>query len=432
MSDASKVQTPGTAPMETNGDDDLDMDFVRGADYIEAAIDAKIKAEAALRQEAKIKDSLANNKKNTLPLSPQHPPLAPTLNPIPSLMSINTSKPSFASKAKEAKNKERVEDILHVYSSKNRKSPISALEWEYIESHLITLHTMHVLSDKSDPKAVRVAHSGFDDKHGCGFIACRDSDSANWHKEAIKSIEGSGGLVFRAWAKGDLPEVRLCRLYLPSRFQDIPVEKILELIKAYNPPIKNGTLIFKNSEPTKNQGGTALFIEFDADSYTYIRDNKYKIEFILGDIDCHGVMTNPAPKNKPTPTTTSTPAPESDSSSASRSGAAAILPAHAAAELSKMERATSSRDPRVKKILDKATESQAHSDDEDGYSTTSSRGSAKYKPPTRKSSPSADRGRAAAKTDSPLKRGREPSKPGHGDKKSPGAAAPPKRDKKRR
>ena len=117
MSDASKVQTPGTAPMETNGDDDLDMDFVRGADYIEAAIDAKIKAEAALRQEAKIKDSLANNKKNTLPPSPQHPPLAPTPNPIPSLMSINTSKPSFASKAKEAKNKERVEDILHVYSS---------------------------------------------------------------------------------------------------------------------------------------------------------------------------------------------------------------------------------------------------------------------------------------------------------------------------
>ena len=124
----------------------------------------------------------------------------------------------------------------------------------------------------------------------------------------------------------------------------------------------------------------ALFIEFDADSYNYIRDKNYEIEFILGDLDCHGVMTNPNAKPKPNP------APETDSSSASRSGVAAILPANATAELHKLSHETSSRDPRVaKKLLIKPADNV--SDAEDGYSTTSSRGSSKYKPPARRPAP---------------------------------------------
>ena len=76
VSDSKKASTTDSNSMETNDGDDFNMDFARGADYIEATIDAKIWAEDLLRQEAKAKvnahDSLANDKNDTLP--PYPPP----------------------------------------------------------------------------------------------------------------------------------------------------------------------------------------------------------------------------------------------------------------------------------------------------------------------------------------------------------------------
>ena len=95
------------------------------------------------------------------------------------------------------------------------------------------------------------------------------------------------GLQFRAWAKGDLPDTRLSRLYLPQRFSLLSDSRIIKLIHLYNPKIRDGTLEPKHTESAK--GGKALFIEIDMDSYAFIREKGYRIEFLQSDLECTGV-----------------------------------------------------------------------------------------------------------------------------------------------
>ena len=358
--------------------------------------------------------------------------------PVP-LMSIKTTYARAASKQKE-----RVEYLLHVYSSKNKKSPISQCEWDYILEILIDLHTSQVLEGRINPKEVSVAHTGFDDKHHCGFIACRNEESAAWHKKAVETVTGSDGLVFRAWAKGDLPQVRLCRIYLPARFDRIPVDKVIPLIKAYNSELKESDISLKKADTL--QGGRALFVEIDQDSYTHIRTKQYKLEFVLGDIDCHGVAVNPPPTAAPqgAQSTSDKAPPASDP----RTGANAILPRNAITDFNKI----SKRDPRIKNTPPAQTEKDDDTDSISSCSTTSSRGSAKYKPPSRKRSPSQVR-RIDSKSEapskdvkgrglsnkpnletesksSPQKRGRDHSKDKRGNRISPGIPSS-KRDKRK-
>lgn len=396
--------------------------------------------------------------------NPTPPPLIPVIIPppppsakppattsgkktIPSLMSI---KPTYASAATKAK--ERVEDILHVYSSQTKKNQISADVWERIMEELISIHYNSVLSKAIDPKAIRVAHAGYDEKHACGFIACRDEVSAGWHKKAVSTIR-LGGSVFRAWAKGDIPPVRLTRIYLPLRFHNLEAEDIINLLKAYNSELKDGELTFKRMENLL-QGGRALFLEMDQDSYTHVRNKHYKLEFIMGDLDCHGVnIINPTTSSKgkdakPTSSDTksstdltSSPATSQQPASDTRSGITAILPANAISELAKISHATSSaRDPRLAKkesINVEPATAEAESDS-DGYSTTSSRGSAKYRPPERSTVSSNSELRKDDKEDRSRKdrhvkgekRGREPSKKNAKDKISPGNPPKGKKGKK--
>ena len=79
MSNNAKAPTTTPVSMETNDGegDDLDMDFIKVAEFIEATIDAKIWAEALLRQEAKTKtkadDYLVHKKDSISPPNPATP-----------------------------------------------------------------------------------------------------------------------------------------------------------------------------------------------------------------------------------------------------------------------------------------------------------------------------------------------------------------------
>jgi hypothetical protein len=412
------------------------MDVDETVADMEKRIDAAIAAACPDASDATPPTSISLNVENMNLPTPQNPsapplPLAPASQtnysrtvpekkkPQP-LMSVVTTFASVASKPK--RDAERVEHILHVYATQNKKQQISSCDWDYVLEHLIDLHQEHVLNGKIDPSLIKVAHTGFDATHGCGFIACRTSDSAAWHKKAVAMMKD-----FRAWAKGDTPPVRLCRIYLPIRFDNIPETKVIALIKAYNSDLKEAEITLKKTESL--QGGRALFAEIDQDAYSIIRNKHYKLEFILGDIDCHGVVANNPPMTKDS----------SDAKSTSRSGTAAILPANAVVELAKI----SKRDPRIKTAPTKVAEECESDSSISSCSTTSSRGAAKYKPPARRSSPSTTRddktgetqGRSRRKLKpeepqakgSPLKRGRDPSTKG---KTSPGNPTFSKKDKK--
>jgi hypothetical protein len=205
--------------------------------------------------------------------------------------SSSFNKPSYASKAakpgeKVRPKKEIVEDFLHIYASRNRKIPITRALWEHVDGEMISLLAELAEQGHSNPGA-KVAHSGFDAFHLCGFIACRDTTSADWYKEKIAEVKGPDGESFRAWSKSDAPISRLCRVYIPERFRKINDDRILPILTGLNLPLQNGEISLK--EISMVHGGRAAFIDVDMDTYSFIRSNTYKLEWLMGSVDCHGV-----------------------------------------------------------------------------------------------------------------------------------------------
>ena len=228
-------------------------------------------------------------KPKPLPLFPDGLPsfVKPTLDHHPRGTSSNKGQgsdktqinPSYATKAKTPpKAREVVSNILHVYSSQVSKNPISHEEWLGIDSLLI-----EAMADQApdDPVLVRIANSGYDAAHRCGYIACRDLASENWCKNLI----GVGGIGrFRAWAKGEHPVVRTCRLFFPSRFDALSDDKLILLLKRHNPAFQKGILTLKSSLIV--QGGRAIFLDLDTNLYAYVKSKGHKVEFSMMDIDC--------------------------------------------------------------------------------------------------------------------------------------------------
>ena len=56
------------------------------------------------------------------------------------------------------------------------------------------------------------------------------------------------------------------------------------LLKKHNPSLKQGTLLLNWVDDV--QGGRALFVEFDLESYTYVKSKGYRVGFSMMDIDC--------------------------------------------------------------------------------------------------------------------------------------------------
>ena len=187
---------------------------------------------------------------------------------------------TYAAKAKTPpKARVLVDNILYVYKSLVAKRPLGANEWHLIDAAL--MGAMAAQDPNTDP--IRIANSGYDAAHRCGFIACRDLASANWCKRAIHDM-GTQNLIFRAWAKGEQPETRICRLFFPTRFDRIGEDALIPLLVKHNPPFRSGSLILKNVEEIQN--GRAAFIEFDLVAYAHVRAVKHKVEFMMQDIDC--------------------------------------------------------------------------------------------------------------------------------------------------
>ena len=194
----------------------------------------------------------------------------------------NKNKSSYASKAKSPpKPRVMVENILFVYSTDISKHPLTPSQWEKLDGMLLCKIASQ---SPDDPNLIRIANSGYDVTHRCGFIACRDSASENWCKREIRRIGAVSGDAFRAWSKGEQPEVRLCRFFLPNRFDSLDDSQVIPLLRRYNPPLKNANLLHKHTEKVKN--GRAVFVELDGEAYSYAKQKGNKVEFVMMDIDC--------------------------------------------------------------------------------------------------------------------------------------------------
>ena len=213
---------------------------------------------------------------------PSAPPPVPTQ---PANQNNKIAQTTYASKAKSPpKAREQVDHILYVYNSWTVKRPLAQSDWSMIDDYLIEALDDF---DPNLPYLVRIANSGFDAAHRCGFVACRDEESAAWCKKTILGM-GDGGKdsrrLFRAWSKGEQPEIRLCRLFFPSRFDRVDDSHLLPLLCKHNPSLQAESLKLKGIDIV--QGGRAVFIEFDPVAYSYVRAHKHRLEFLMMDIDC--------------------------------------------------------------------------------------------------------------------------------------------------
>ncbi len=204
---------------------------------------------------------------NKLPVPPQS---APSSMPPPT---PSTSKPTYASRA-AVKPQNRVDNILHVYSTHDSKVPISNSDWHLIEQYTLK----QILSLNSTSKEdLLVARSGYDAAHQCGFIAAESVASAEWHKSLISSYQ-EGSRRFRAWAKGEHPTLFLLRVFLPARYNIISPPEATKQLKSYNPFLVAGTFELQREEAVSD--GRALFYSINRESFLKIRET-YKLNFPL-------------------------------------------------------------------------------------------------------------------------------------------------------
>ena len=269
---------------------------------VQAAIDAKIAEEMnseIFQFDANMKTNAnadAKTNADPLPLAPKPVPLFPNGLPpfrkpgesdgrsgaVP-FKNKNNAKTYAAKASTPPRRREQVENIVFVYSTQVAKAPLSEGEWGLVDSFLIGKLAAR---DPNNPIIIRIANSGYDSAHRCGFIACRDLASENWCKTVIRMMGGGSPAIksFRAWSKGEVPEIRLCRLFFPSRFDSLSEDQLIPLLKRHNPSLQQGTLTLKNCEDV--QGGRAIFVELDPTAYAYTKSKNHRLEFLMMDIDC--------------------------------------------------------------------------------------------------------------------------------------------------
>ena len=227
---------------------------------------------------------------------------------VPGVIPINPKpKPTYATKAKSPpKARVQVQNILYVYSTSDSKKDLSPGDWETIDQHLILKEV-----SQEPGNCVKIAKSGYDSVHKCGYIACKNLVSENWVKDVIRCLGGGPNLPspFRAWSRGEQPETRVCRLFFPTRFDCLHDNMLVPILLRHNPSLSRGTFSLKESEIV--QGGRAIFLEMDAASYGYVKSKDHKLEFTMMDVDCQLFVPKKAKKpNLPhittmPPTTTS-------------------------------------------------------------------------------------------------------------------------------
>ena len=114
---------------------------------------------------------------------------------VPGVNPINPKpvKPTYASKAKSPpKARVLVQNILYVYSTSDSKKALSLKDWEAIDNHLILKEV-----SQEPGNSVKIAKSGYDSAHNCGYIACKNLASENWVKDVIRCL-GGGDQTFPA------------------------------------------------------------------------------------------------------------------------------------------------------------------------------------------------------------------------------------------
>ena len=177
--------------------------------------------------------------------------------------------------------------ILHVYTTHDRKNPLSLEDWKQVDEQLIHGLVNH-------PDLVHIVSSSYNAKHWFGYVACKDLESQDWVKRLVRGMKGNS-VGYRAWSRDEKPFLPVCRLFLPSRFDSLDDETAFAQLCRYNPPLQSDSINLKGSEMV--QGGRAIFLEMTPNVYQYIKDRDHRLCFLAAYVDCQP-WTQSGPKRK--------------------------------------------------------------------------------------------------------------------------------------
>jgi hypothetical protein len=193
--------------------------------------------------------------------------------------------------ADRAKSKIRPEElgkfILHIYSTHDRKNPLSLKDWNQVDEQLICGLVNH-------PEPIHIVSSSYNAKHWFGYVACKDLESQDWVKRLVGGM-GGNEVGYRAWSRDEKPIMPVCRLFLPSRFDSLDDATAIVQLYKYNPLLKPGSINLKGSEIV--QGGRAIYLEFNPETYVLIKNKEHRLSFLATYVDCQ-LWTQSGPKRK--------------------------------------------------------------------------------------------------------------------------------------
>ena len=193
--------------------------------------------------------------------------------------------------ADRAKSKTRPDEIgkfiLHIYSTQDRKNPLSLQDWNRVDEQLIRGLVNH-------PEPIQIASSSYNAKHWFGYVACRDLESQDWVKRLVRGMKGNG-FGYRAWSRDEKPILPVCRLFLPSRFDSLDDATAIVQLHKYNSFFQSGSVNLKGSEIV--QGGRAIYLEINPDIYAQIKNKDHRLCFLATYVDCQ-LWTQSGPKRK--------------------------------------------------------------------------------------------------------------------------------------
>ena len=177
--------------------------------------------------------------------------------------------------------------ILHIYSTQDRKNPLSLQDWNRVDEQLI-----HGLVNHPEP--IQIASSSYNAKHWFGYVACRDLESQDWVKRLVRGMRGNE-VGYRAWSRDEKPIMPVCRLFLPSRFDSLDDATAIAQLCKYNLFIQPGSITLKGSEIV--QGGRAIYLELNQDTYAQLKNKDHRLCFLATFVDCQ-LWTQSGPKRK--------------------------------------------------------------------------------------------------------------------------------------
>ena len=170
---------------------------------------------------------------------------------------------------------------LFVYASEFAQTPVRFQAFLEFRKILASKFAKAVIEKSISPE-INCDQIFYDREQGNAVVTCDNQESVAWLKRVISSIKVEN-LPFRAWEEGEAPKKFEMRLFLPDTYQQVEVEAVKAAVLHFNQGVVD---TFEVKKEVVLKSGRLLELEVGPLFFQYCRQEKGKIRFMMGPLDC--------------------------------------------------------------------------------------------------------------------------------------------------